>query len=140
MKILIVGCGRLGGRLASDFINQGHEVSVIDRDSRSFRHLPDDFPGEMVLGTGIDEDVLRTAGIETADIFVAVTEEDNTNIMASQIARIVYQIPRIVLRIYDPVRADIYRDLGLDVVCPTITVAGMIEAHVLGKHAAGLPR
>ncbi len=138
MRVLIVGCGRVGGLLAGRLSGSGNDVSVVDGDSRSFRRLPERFPGRVVLGTGIDEDVLRTAGIEHADVFVAVTHDDNTNIMAAQIARDVFNIDRVVLRIYDQARADVYRQLGLMVICPTTTVAGMIEDEVLRTSAAGV--
>ena len=132
MKILILGCGRLGGRLAGDFSARGHEVIVVDKDPRAFRHLPPEFQGEVVLGTGIDEDVLRNAGIEQVEVFLAVTEEDNTNIMAAQLAQTTFRVPQVRLRIYDPIRAEIFRGLGLDVICPTTIVAGLLEEQVLG--------
>ncbi len=138
MRVVIVGCGRVGGLLAGRLSGVGHDVSVIDGDSRSFRRLPERFPGRVVLGTGIDEDVLRTAGVEQANVFVAVTHDDNTNIMAAQIARKVFGIDRVVLRIYDQARADVYRQLGLTVICPTTTVAGMIEDEVLHASSAGM--
>lgn len=130
MRILIVGCGRVGGLLASDYSKQGHTVSVVDLRPHSFRHLPEPFPGKVVLGTGIDEDVLRQADIETADVFIAVTDADNTNIMAAQIARTVFHVEQVVLRIYDPVRAAIYRDLDMQAICPTSTVAALIEERI----------
>jgi trk system potassium uptake protein TrkA len=132
MKIVIVGCGRVGGLLATEFSAHGHEIAAVDFNQRSFRHLPTDFKGEAILGTGIDEDVLRNAGIKEADVFIAVTNDDNTNIMAGQIAQTVYKVPQVIVRIYDPVRADIYRNLGLTIICPTRTVAGLIEDQVLG--------
>lgn len=135
MKILIVGCGRLGGRLAGDFAAHGHAVTVIDTNPRSFRHLPAEFSGEAVIGTGIDEDLLRSAGVEEAEVFLAVTEEDNTNIMAAQLARTTFQVPQVWLRIYDPVRAEVFRGLGLNVICPTTIVAGLFEEQVLGPAA-----
>ncbi len=138
MRVLIVGCGRVGGLLAGNLSGEGHDVSVVDGDSRSFRRLPERFPGRVVLGTGIDEDVLRTAGVEQADVFVAVTHDDNTNIMAAQIARKVFHIDRVVIRIYDQARAEVYRQLGLTVICPTTTVAGMIEGEVLRTSSAGV--
>lgn len=140
MKILIVGCGRVGWRLASDFTKGGHQVSVVDNKPGAFRRLPERFPGQIVLGTGIDEDILRSGGIADADVFVAVTNDDNTNIMAAQIAKYVYKVPRVVIRIYDPVRAEIYRGLGLTVICPTTTVAGLIEDEVVGEPIGRLGR
>jgi trk system potassium uptake protein TrkA len=138
MRVLIVGCGRVGGLLAGRLSDNGHDVSVVDANSRSFRRLPEKFPGRVVLGTGIDEDILRTAGIEQANVFVAVTQDDNTNIMSAQIARSVFGIERVILRIYDQARAAVYRDLGLTVICPTTTVAGMIEDEVLRSSSAAV--
>ncbi|MDW7982820.1 MAG: TrkA family potassium uptake protein [Thermomicrobium sp.] len=130
MRIVIVGCGRVGATLATDFAREGHHVSVVDQRQTAFRRLPQEFRGQLVLGTGIDEDVLRNAGIQQADVFIAVTENDNTNIMAAQIAQVIYRVPKVILRIYDPDRAEIYRELGLTVICPTRTVAEMIERAV----------
>ena len=127
MKIVILGCGRLGAHLARRLDREGHVVTVIDRLSESFARLGNDFQGKMVLGTGIDEDVLRRAGIETADAFVAVSNGDNTNAMASEIAKLVFKVPHVVARLYDPVREDTYHTLGLmDTVCPTIIGADKI--------------
>jgi trk system potassium uptake protein TrkA len=121
MKIVILGCGRLGAHLARRLDGEGHDVTIIDRMSEAFARLGNDFQGRMVLGTGIDEDILRRAGIEKADAFVAVTNGDNTNAMASEIAKLVFQVPHVVARLYDPVREDTYHTLGLmDTVCPTI--------------------
>jgi trk system potassium uptake protein TrkA len=130
VKIVIVGCGRVGAKLASDFAEEGHQVSVVDQRQTAFGRLPPGFRGQLVLGTGIDEDVLRNAGIQQADVFIAVTENDNTNIMAAQIAQVIYRVPKVILRIYDPDRAEIYRELGLTVICPTRTVSEMIEQAV----------
>jgi trk system potassium uptake protein TrkA len=119
MRVVILGCGRVGAQLAKNLDAEGHQVTVIDLNQDAFRRLGAEFRGAMVLGTGIDEDILKRAGIEKAQAFVAVTNGDNTNIMASQIARHIFKVPHVVARIYDPVRADIYRNLGLDVLCPT---------------------
>jgi trk system potassium uptake protein len=134
VRLVIVGCGRLGARLAVEANRSGHEVAIVDNDPRSFRRLPADFPAQVVLGTGIDEDVLRSAGIELADAFIAATENDNTNIMAAQIALRVFEVDHVVLRVYDPDRAEIYRDLGLKVVCPTRLVADLMEDEIPGFH------
>jgi len=140
VRIVIVGCGRVGAKLAADFADEGHQVSVVDLRQTAFRRLPQGFRGQLVLGTGIDEDVLRNAGIQQADVFIAVTDNDNTNIMAAQIAQVIYQVPKVVLRIYDPERAEIYRDLGLTVICPTRTVSEMIEEAVRNHVASGESR
>lgn len=133
MRVVIVGCGRVGARIASILDHNGHDVSVIDIDSRAFRRLPASFKGSTVIGTGIDEDVLRHAGIEGAAAFVAVTNADNRNIMSAQVARLIFNVPEVVLRIYDPVREDTYRRLGLTTVCPTTTISALILDHVINS-------
>jgi trk system potassium uptake protein TrkA len=132
VKIVVMGCGRVGARIASILDHNGHQVTVVDTDSRAFRRLPAGFTGGTVIGTGIDEDVLREAGIEEAVAFIAVTNGDNRNIMAAQVAQLVFNVPEVICRIYDPVREDIYRRLGLTTVCPTTTVSALILDHVIG--------
>ncbi len=122
-----MGCGRQGAYLAQRLEKQGHDVTVIDRNSDSFRRLGPDFHGTMLLGVGIDEDVLRRAGIESADAFVAVTNGDNTNAMATEIARLVFKVPKVIARLYDPMREETYRTMGLvETVCPTVMGANKI--------------
>jgi trk system potassium uptake protein TrkA len=121
MKVIIVGCGRLGAHLARRLDHEGNDVVVIDRNAEAFSRLGSEFRGRMVFGTGIDEDILRRAGIENADAFIAVTNGDNTNAMASEIAKLVFHVPRVVARLYDPVREDTFHALGLmETVCPTV--------------------
>jgi trk system potassium uptake protein len=127
MRILVVGCGRLGARLAMDAAAEGHEIAIVDNDPRAFSRLPTDLDAVVVLGTGIDEDILRSAGVETADTFIAVTDNDNTNIMSAQIAYRVFNVENVLLRVYDPARAETYSHLGLTVICPTRLVADVIE-------------
>jgi trk system potassium uptake protein TrkA len=131
MRVVIVGCGRVGARIASILDHNGHDVAVIDTDAHAFRRLAPTFGGETIIGTGIDEDVLRSAGIEDASAFIAVTDGDNRNIMAAQVARLIFQVPEVVARIYDPIREDTYRRLGLTTICPTTTVSAMILDHVI---------
>ena len=120
MRVIILGCSRTGATLALGLAEQGHNVTVIDFDSRSFARLGLGFPGDTVLGTGIDEDVLRRAGIEQADAFIALTNGDNTNIMASQVAKEVFHVAQVICRIYDPGRETFYRDvIGLTTISPT---------------------
>jgi trk system potassium uptake protein TrkA len=132
MRVVVMGCGRVGARIAGILDHNGHAVAVIDTDSRAFRRLPAEFKGETIIGTGIDEDVLRAAGIEEATAFIAVSNGDNRNIMAAQVARLVFEVPEVVCRIYDPVREDTYRRLGLTTVCPTTTVSAIVLDHVIG--------
>ncbi len=132
MRIVILGCGRLGAHLARRLDHEGHEVAVIDRNGEAFARLGSDFRGSMVLGTGIDQDILRRAGIERADAFIAVTNGDNTNAMASEIVKLVFHVPRVVARMYDPVREDTYHTLGMmDTVCPTVIGSDRIHELVV---------
>jgi len=134
MNVVVMGCGRVGARVASLLDHNGHRVTVIDLHSSSFRRLPDDFGGDTVIGTGIDEDVLRIANIDTADTFIALSENDNRNIMAAQVARAIFQVPYVMIRIYDPVREDTYRRLGYATICPTTTISSLIIDEVMAAH------
>jgi len=129
VKVVVMGCGRVGARVATVLDKNGHQVTVIDMVSRAFRRLPADFKGQTIIGTGIDEDTLRAAGIEEASAFVAATNGDNRNIMASQVVQKIFRVPKVVCRIYDPVREETYRRLGLSTVCPTT----LISAHILDQ-------
>jgi trk system potassium uptake protein TrkA len=113
MKVIIMGCGRMGEKAARMLCAEGHEVVVIDSDPKQLEHLGPDFPGQRVQGIGFDRKVLIQAGIETADAFAATSPSDNANIVAARIARDIFHIPRVVARLYDPRRAEIYRRLGL---------------------------
>jgi trk system potassium uptake protein TrkA len=128
MKVVILGCGRVGARLANALDAEGHDVSIIDRNAESFhRFLDENFNGDAVIGIGIDEEVMRRAGIEGADVFVAATNLDNVNAMASQIAQHVFKVPRVIARLYDPFREEVYQTLGLTTVCPTVVGAERIK-------------
>ena len=137
MKVLIVGCGRVGSRLAQELDREGHEVTIIDRDPGAFKRFAlrgvftDDFRGDFVVGDGTETELVRRAGAEDADCFIAVTDGDNRNIMAAQIAQHVFQVPRVVCRIYDPLRDEVYQKLGLNVFCPTIEGATTIRRMIL---------
>jgi trk system potassium uptake protein TrkA len=131
MNFVILGCGRVGARIAATLDNMGHHVAVVDKSADSFKRLPSDFKGKEVVGTGIDEDVLRRAGIEEADVFAAVTNGDNTNIMASQVAKEIFNVPRVIARIYDPVRETTYHMLGLETICPTTLITAQIIKDIL---------
>lgn len=128
--VVILGCGRVGSRLATMMDGDGFHVTVIDTDSYAFRRLPESFRGRTILGTGIDEDVLRRAGIEGARTFIAVTNNDNPNIMAAQIAQEVFRVPEVLARVYDVERASMYAQLGLKTICPTATIAQMFREQV----------
>ena len=137
VKILIVGCGRVGSRLAQELDRDGHDVTIVDINPDAFSRFAsrgvfdDSFRGSFVVGDGTEADLLRRAGVEDADRFIAVTQGDNHNIMAAQIAQAVFHVSKVVCRIYDPIRTEVYRKLGLTVFCPTIegatTVRRMID-------------
>ena len=127
MRVVIMGCGRVGAALATTLDRDGHHVTVLDLNAAQFRRLPADFNGDSVVGNGIDQDTLRRAGIETADAFAAVTQGDNRNLMASQIARHIFNVPKVVCRIYDPIREELYHGLGLETVSPTLVISSLLR-------------
>jgi len=130
MKILIMGCGRVGARLASLLDEDGHEVTILDNDTYSFRRLPPSFNGTALFGNGIDEEALKRAGIEDMDVFVAVTQGDNRNVMACQVAKNIFNVPRVVCRIYDPLREEMYSALGLETISPTKVFAQLLKEKI----------
>lgn len=126
MKAVIMGCGRVGSAVATELLAAGHEVALVDVDSSAFRLLPEGFPGKTVVGNGVDKDVLRAAGIEGADVFMALAYGDNRNAMAAQVAKHLFGVPRVIARIYDPARSEIYQELGVITVSPTTTVTKLV--------------
>lgn len=127
-----MGCGRLGARLAGLLDASGHNVTILDMDSYAFRRLPSDFHGTALVGDGVDEETLRRAGIEEVDAFLSLTEGDNRNIMAAQIAKHIFNVPRAMCRIYDPLRQEVYDMLGLETFSPTALFAGMLRDKIEG--------
>jgi trk system potassium uptake protein TrkA len=137
MKIVVVGCGRVGASSAELWDKAGHEVIVLDMSTRAFERLPSSFGGSAVRGDGTDEDVLRRAGIEGADIFLALTEGDNRNVMAAQLATEALGIQRVIAKINDPVRSKAYAELGISTVCRTGLMIDSMNAF-LGFPPSGL--
>ena len=131
MKIVIMGCGRVGAQLASLLDADGHSVTILDIDAHSFRRLPPSFGGMALVGDGTNEEMLRKAGVGEADAFVAVTQGDNRNVMAAQIAKHVFNVSKVLCRIYDPLRKDVYEALGLESVSPTIVFAQLLKDKLL---------
>jgi len=127
MKVVIMGCGRVGAQLALLLDAEGHQVTILDRDDYSFRRLPPTFNGTALLGNGIDQEVLKKAGIEEADAFVVVTQGDNRNVMAAQIAKHIFNVPRVICRIYDPLRQELYSTLDLEAFSPTTIFAQLLK-------------
>ncbi len=133
MNIVILGCGRVGALLAMQLDNAGHTVTVVDSSNDAFQRLDPEFKGDKVTGNGVDEEVLRRARVEDADAFIAVTNGDNRNIMASQMAKQLFKVNKVVCRIYDPLRESTYKELGLDTFCPTLLGANMLFDAISGK-------
>lgn len=133
MNIIIVGCGKVGATLAHVLASEGHDIVIIDSDSEAFQTLKPGFNGITVTGVPIDQDVLKQAGIETADALTAVTPDDNINIMACQVAREVFKVPRVIARIYNPQREHVFHEFGLDTICPTNLTVDVIRSKVLGE-------
>ena len=136
MRIIIVGCGRVGARTATELDQRGEHVTVIDTDQRAFNRLPSSFGGITVRGSGGDEDVQRSAGAEMCDLLMALTEGDNRNALAAQLGKHVFGIPRVIAKINDPVRAEAYRVLGLETICRTVILAdALVRAAADGADA-----
>jgi trk system potassium uptake protein TrkA len=131
MKVVIMGCGRVGGRLAGLLDTEGHEVAILDLEDYSFRRLPPEFKGTALVGNGTDEDALKKAGIEKADAFIALTQGDNRNIMACQIAKHIFNVPRVLCRTYDPLRRELFGSLGIETFSPTTIFAQMVKEKLL---------
>ncbi len=138
MKIVIVGAGRVGAVLAEAYDAAGHQVVVLDLSTRAFDRLPAEFRGSAVRGDGTDEDTLRRVGADDADIFLALTEGDNRNVMAAQVALENLGIRKVVAKINDPVRAAAYAELGIATLCRTTMLADAISDY-LGLGSLGLP-
>ena len=129
---MIMGCGRVGARLAAVMDEEGHEVTVLDNDTYSFRRLPSSFGGTALYGNGIDEEALKKAGIEEADVFVALTQGDNRNVMSCQMAKHIFNVPRVMCRIYDPLREEMYGALGLETISPTKVFVQLLKDKLEG--------
>ena len=123
MKVVILGCSLAGALVASWLDSDKNDVSVIDSKENSFNRLPKDFKGKKILGLGIDVKILTQAGTEKADAFLCLTNSDNTNIMAAQLVKQRFKVPRVIIRVYDPQTAKAFREMGLDIICPTTIVA-----------------
>lgn len=133
MRVVIVGCGRVGADLAERLARAGHDVTIVDISTEAFNRLEPDFPGQAIRADGTDEDVLRRAGTENADFFYALTEGDNRNAFAAQLAAETFGVANVVAKINDPVRAEAYTALGLSTICRTRLLVDALARN------AGLP-
>jgi trk system potassium uptake protein TrkA len=134
MKAIIVGCGRVGALLAGTLDAAGHDVVIIDQLTKAFDRLPATFRGSAIRGDGTDEDVLRRVGSDEADVFLALTEGDNRNIMAAQVAREALEITTVYAKINDPVRAEAYAEIGIGTICRTTMMADSLLAALALPH------
>ena len=136
MHVVILGCGRVGSTLARSLAKRDHTVAVIDQDATAFARLGEDFRGQTVSGIGFDRDTMTEAGIEHADAFAAVSSGDNSNIIAARVARETFGVERVVARIYDPKRAEVYERLGIPTVATVRWAADQILQRILPEGAA----
>jgi len=130
MKSVIIGCGRVGATLAQNLEAEGHQVVIIDVVTAAFERLPSSFKGTAIRGDGTDEDTLRRAGAEDADLFLALTEGDNRNVMAAQLAAEALGAKLVVAKINDPVRAEAYADLGIATLCRTNLMVDAVRRYL----------
>lgn len=142
MYIIVIGCGKVGAKLALSFSEEGHDVVIIDNDCNAFKNLGGDFGGVTITGVPIDQDVLKQAGIENADALAAVTPDDNVNVMVSQVAQEIFKVPKVITRIYNPSREHVFHEFGLETICPTDLTAQVIHSKITGeedvsKHCIG---
>lgn len=137
MKVLITGCGRVGGFLAGLLDSEGHDVTIVDIDKGAFVHLPDSFKGTTHLGNGVDLDVLREVGVDKADAFLALTQGDNRNLMAAQIAKEIFRVKRVVAKVNDPIRAQIYREKGIITFSRTTILGLLLHAMLMEETEVG---
>jgi trk system potassium uptake protein TrkA len=136
MRVIIVGCGRVGALTATQLDQRGEQVTVIDQNPRAFNRLPTSFSGNTVRGNGTDEDVMRSAGAEQADLLMALTEGDNRNALAAQLAKWTFHVPRVISKVNDPLRAEAYRALGLETICRTVILSdALVTAAQQGPEA-----
>ena len=134
MHVIVIGCGKVGSKFARVLSDDGHDVVIVDNDSSNFKLLDMNFRGITVTGVPIDQDVLKQAGIETADALAAVTPDDNVNIMVCQVAKEIFKVPRVIARIYDPAREHIFHEFGLETICPTDITVDVIRSKILAEN------
>ncbi len=134
MYIVIIGCGRIGSLLAMDLSNEGHDVVIIDNDRLKLDSLGSGFNGIRAKGVEFDNDVLSSAGLANADVFLAMTPDDNKNLVAAQVARQVFGVNRVIARVADPTKQFLYDQLGIETVCPTTNSAMMTKEMMMHEH------
>ena len=133
MRFLIMGCGRVGSGLARSLTDDGHDVTIMDVRQEAFQRLPTRFRGSAIIGDGLDSAALQRAGVENVDVFVSVTQGDNRNLMAAQVAKSIFSVPRVIARVYDDSRAEIFRELGLETLSAPKFVTGLMKEMIFGQ-------
>lgn len=139
MNIIIVGCGRGGSRLGRRLAESGNRVAVVDNDRAAFNRLGPNFQGSTYQGSGMDQELLHRAGVDAADVVYAMTGGDNRNLMIAQLVKIQFKVQRAVARLHDPVRAEKYHELGLETICTTTIICGLLEHHAANGEFPDLP-
>ena len=132
MYVIIIGCGKVGSKFANVLADEGHDVVIVDNDIQSFEKLDPEFSGLKLVGVPIDQDILKKAGIQNADALACVTPDDNINIMVGQIAKEIYNVPRVLARIFNPSREYVFQQFGLDTICPTNITVDTMKSQLLG--------
>lgn len=133
MHIIIIGCGKVGSKFAIAMSEEGHDVVIIDNDKKAFKALEHKFNGITITGVPIDQDILKQAGVENADVLIAVTPDDNVNIMVCQVAKELFNVPKVLARIYNPERENVFRQFGIQTICPTVISVDVIKSIILGE-------
>ena len=133
MRFLIMGCGRVGSGLARSLTEEGHDVTIMDVRQEAFQRLPTRFRGSAIIGDGLDSAALQRAGVENVDVFDSVTQGDNRNLMAAQVAKSIFSVPRVIARVYDDSRAEIFQELGLETLSAPKFVTGLLKEMIFGQ-------
>lgn len=137
MNVVIVGSGRVGATLAGLLDAEGHQVTIVDVEKASFAHLPAGFRGTTHLGNGLDLDVLRQVGVDKADAFLSLTQGDNRNLMSAQVAKEIFGVKRVIAKVNDPIRAEIYREKGITTFSRTTILAVLLKAMLHEEREVG---
>jgi len=137
VKVVIVGCGRVGAFLAGLLDGGGHDVTVVDLERSAFALLPADFHGTTLLGNGTDLDMLRQAGVDKADALLTLTQGDNRNLMAAQVAKQIFGVKQVIAKVNDPIRADLYRQHGIGTLSRTTILGTLLEAMLMNDQEVG---
>lgn len=132
-NVIVIGCGRVGSQLAEELSWQGNNVCCVDKNPETFKNLGVDFNGQVILGLGFDGDTLIKAGIDECDVLIATTQSDNVNLMCCEVAKRLFGVKRVIARLYNPTRLEVYEELGIDYICGTDLIANAIYEKVMEK-------